>query len=81
MATSVSNFTTVAEAQAAIEAHQLCQSFLTTPTQFAVFYPDTYKIPGGASVKRGNDDLAALTLLYQRLDNFWNAQRLQVAAT
>jgi hypothetical protein len=69
----------LAVAQALVEAHPICQSFMSTPSQFVVFYPDTYKIPGGASVKRGLDDVAAMNQLYRVIDDFWNAQRLQVA--
>lgn len=71
---------TVESMTAQIQAHPLCASFTVTPQKYVVFYPETYKVPGGAAVQRGSDDLAALTLLYQRIDNFWNAQRLQVAA-
>jgi hypothetical protein len=81
MAISASNFTTVADAQAAIQAHPLCAQFLTTPQKYVVFYPAAYTIPGGAAVAIGTDQLAALNLLYQRLENFWNAQLLQVPAT
>jgi len=79
MDTSTNSFVTLSDALAAVYAHPLCQSFQETPTQYVVFYPSTYKIPGGVTVQRGLDDLAAMTLLYQRLDDFWNAQRLQVA--
>jgi hypothetical protein len=68
-----------ADALAAIQAHPLCADMLTTPTRYAVFYPPTYRIPGGVAVQRGMDDLAALNLLYERLQDFWNAQRLQIA--
>jgi hypothetical protein len=79
--TSTGSFATLADAQTAVQSHPLCQSFLVTPTQYAVFYPDAYRVPGGVAVKRGNDDLAAMTLMYQRLENFWNSQRLQIAKT
>jgi hypothetical protein len=74
-------YQTVSDATAAIEAHPLCAQFMTTPQKFCVFYPTTYTIPGGAAVARGNDDLAALNLLYQRLQTFWTAQHLQVSAS
>jgi hypothetical protein len=79
--TSTNDFATLADAQAAVEAHPLCQSFAVTPSRFVVFYPDTYKIPGGAAVDRGNDELAAMALLYKRIDDFWKSQRLQVERT
>lgn len=72
---------TVESVTAQIQAHPLCASFVTTPQKFVVFYPSTYVVPNGAAVQRGSDDLGALTLLYQRLENFWNAQRLQVPAS
>jgi hypothetical protein len=74
-------FQSVSDAEAAIIAHPACADFTSTPTMFVVYYPAPYKIPGGVSVKRGNDDLAALNLLYARIDAFWNAQRLQIPAT
>jgi hypothetical protein len=73
-------FQAVSDAETAIQAHPLCAEFLTTPTQFVVYYPSTYTLPGGVTVKRGSDDLAALNLLWQRLENFWTAQTLQVSA-
>ena len=73
-------YTDIASAQAAIEAHAVCAQLLTTPGFFVVYYPSTYTIPGGASVKRGGNDLAALNQLYDVIDRFWNAQRLKVAA-
>jgi hypothetical protein len=75
----MASYPTTSEAMTAIQAHQLCASMVTTPTQYVVYYPATYKVPGGVAVKRGNDDLAALNRLYDLLDNFWNAQTLQVA--
>lgn len=69
-----------ADAIAAIQAHPVCAEYFSTPGSFVVFYPDAYKIPGGASVPRGLDDLAALNLLYDRIEQFWQAQRLQVPA-
>lgn len=77
----MASYLTVSDAQAAVEAHPLCASFMNTPGSFVVFYPDTYKIPGGASVPKGINQLAALNLLYDRIDAFWQAQRLQVSAT
>lgn len=64
-----------------IEAHPLCASFVTTPQKFVVFYPDAYVIPGGTAVQRGSDDTAALQLLLQQLNGFWDVQSLQVPAT
>lgn len=69
-----------AEAVAAIQAHPLCADYMETPGSFVVFYPDTYRIPGGASLPRGMDELATLNMLYDRLEQFWQAQRLQVSA-
>ena len=74
-------FQSSADALTAIQAHPLCAEYLATPTKFCVFYPSTYRIPGGCAVQRGTDDLTALTLLYQQLETFWAAQRLQVSAT
>lgn len=76
----MASYQTASDAQAAIEAHPLCAQFMSTPGSFVVFYPDTYKMPGGAAVQRGMDDLAALNMLYDRIEQFWQAQRLQVSA-
>lgn len=76
----MASYQTESDAQAAIEAHPLCASFNATPGSFVVFYPDTYTLPGGASVPRGLDALASLNRLYDTIDNFWQAQRLKVAA-
>lgn len=75
----MATFATADAATAAIEAHPLCVSFTETPTRYAVFYPAAYKIPGGASVMRGTDDLTALTVLFNRMEDFWNQQRLKVS--
>ena len=80
-ATSTSNFATTADAIAAIQAHPMCSEFMTTPTKYVVFYPDAYKIPGGAAVPIGTNQVASLTLLYQQVDAFWQAQRLQIPAS
>jgi hypothetical protein len=76
----MANYTTVDEATAAIKAHSVCAVFQTTPGFFVVYYPNSYRIPGGASVKRGTDDLSALNQLYDTIDRFWTTQRLKVAA-
>lgn len=72
-------FTSVAEAQAAIEAHPICESLTITSTRYVVFYPSAYRVSGGVSVMRGSNDLAALNVLYERIDTFWKSQRLQIA--
>ena len=74
----VPTFQTEADAIAAIEAHPVCQAFVQTPNNYAVYYPSTYSIPGGVTVPIGLDPIASLTTLYGLIDNFWNAQRLQV---
>ena len=79
--TSASNFATVADATAAIQAHPLCAQFMATSQKYVVFYPTAYTIPGGAAVAIGNNPLASLNLLYQRLQTFWQSQTLQVSAT
>lgn len=76
----MASYQTVSDATAAIQAHPLCASFMATPGSYVVFYPDAYTIPGGASVPVGIDPLASLNLLYDRIDQFWQAQRLQVSA-
>lgn len=76
-----SPFTTTTDAIAAIQAHPLCAQWLATPQKYVVFYPSAYAIPGGAAVPVGTDPLASLNLLYQRLVNFWAAQRLQIPAS
>lgn len=76
----MASYLTESDATAAIQAHPLCAQFTVTPGSLVVFYPDAYTIPGGASVPVGLDKLAALNLLYDRIDQFWNAQRLKVTA-
>lgn len=76
----MATYTTVADATAAIQAHSICSLFMATPMKYVVYYPPSYTVPGGALVDRGGDDLAALNLLYDQIDTFWNAQRLQIAA-
>lgn len=73
--------TSANDALNAVKSHPLCQSYLETPTRYVVFYPSAYKIPGGAAVQKSGDVVADLTLLYQRMENFWQVQRLQVAKT
>lgn len=76
----MANYTTVDEAKAAIQAHPVCASFYELPLNLVVYYPAAYTMPGGVVVQRGTDDLAAYNLLYDRIDAFWNGQRLQIAA-
>lgn len=76
----MANYQTLDEAKAAIQAHPICVSFVELPRSFVVYYPAAYTINGGALVQRGGNDLAACNLLYDRIDAFWNAQRLQIAA-
>lgn len=66
------------EAIAAIQAHPVCAQFIATPINYAVFYPDAYVVPGGASVPRGLRALDSLIQLYVTIDRFWQAQRLQI---
>lgn len=74
----MASYQTASDAQAAIEAHPACAQFMSTPGSYVVYYPAAYVIPGGASVRVGVDPLASLNLLYDRIDAFWQAQRLQV---
>lgn len=74
-------FSSQSDVLAAVQAHPLCASYLETPTQYVVFYPAAYKIPGGTSVRKSlAGALPDLTLLYTRLENFWTAQTLQISA-
>lgn len=74
----MASYQTESDAQAAIEAHPACAQFMSTPSSYVVYYPAAYVIPGGASVPVGVDPLASLNLLYDRIDAFWQAQRLQI---
>jgi len=74
----MASYQTESDAQAAIEAHPACAQFMNTPGSFVVYYPAAYVIPGGTRVPKGTDPLASLNLLYDRIDAFWQAQRLQV---
>lgn len=75
----MASYQTVNEAQLAIEAHPACAQFMSTLGSYVVYYPAAYVIPGGASVPVGVDPLASLNLLYDRIDAFWQAQRLKLA--
>lgn len=71
-------FQSSGDALAGVKAHPLCSSYMETPSKYVVFYPDTYRIPSGTAVQKSGDVLADLSLLYRQLENFWQAQRLQV---
>jgi hypothetical protein len=73
-------FIDIPTATAAIEAHDACAQLVTLPNAYVVYYPPAYVIPGGTMVQRTGNDLASLNLLYASMDNWWNAQRLQIAA-
>lgn len=78
----MANYPDVPTATAAIQAHPVCATFKAIPAAFVVYYPPTYTVPGGAMVKRGapENDLVMLNQLYDLIDRFWSAQRLQVPA-
>jgi hypothetical protein len=73
-------YTTTADAVAAIKAHSVCALYMETPGSFVVYYPASYVVPGGASVPRGLNELDSLNRLYDLIDQFWNAQTLQISA-
>lgn len=73
-------FTDIASAVAAIQAHDACATLLTLANAYVVYYPAAYVIPGGTMVQRTGNDLGSLNLLYTNVDNWWQAQRLQIAA-
>jgi hypothetical protein len=63
-------FTDVATAAAAIQAHSLCAEFLAIAGRYLVYYPPKYRIPGGATVVRTGNDVAALNSLYNQIVSF-----------
>jgi len=74
----MADYTSIAEAQAAIRALPACASLIENPSTFVVYYPDGYKMPQGCLVKRGTDDLGALNLLYENVVKWWDSQRLKL---
>jgi hypothetical protein len=63
-----------------MKEHPACAMFQQTPLSWVVYFPDAYTIPGGMTTPRGDDDVASLQLLYRRVDDWWNAQRLKLPA-
>jgi hypothetical protein len=69
----MASFTDTDSAIAAIQAHPACAEFVTLPGKYVVYYPFPGKMPGGALADRKGNDLAALTLLYNKIDSFWSS--------
>ena len=63
-------FNDVESATAAIQAHSLCSEFVAITGRYLVYYPPKYRIPGGATVVRTGNDVAALNALYNQIVAF-----------
>ena len=63
-------YTDVPTATAAIQAHPLCESFVAIADRYMVYYPPKYRIPGGATIVRTGNDIAALNALYRQMQSF-----------
>jgi hypothetical protein len=76
----LATYTDIPTATAAIQAHPACSTFKALPGAYVVYYPAAYVVPSGTTVRRGSNDLVSLNLLYDNIDRFWTAQRLQLPA-
>jgi hypothetical protein len=65
----VATFTDTTAALAAIQAHPLYGSMITTTGRYVVYYKG-YTMPGGGTTVRNGNDLASLTNLYNQMVAF-----------